>query len=170
MDTLYLAELCRWLTLIVLVAASMAKATDLSGFALSLSKDFYVPDALARPIAVAIVGVEWLAAAGLAVGGASARVAAAVALLLFIVFSLAIATILVEKRRVSCRCFGASSETLSPIDLGRNAVYIGAAGGYLGMDVGPAPGGLAAHLLLAMGAGLCFLVSTSMHDIRNLAR
>ncbi|MDQ3288588.1 MAG: hypothetical protein M3Q42_10095 [Pseudomonadota bacterium] len=170
MDALHLAELCRWFVAVVLLAAAVAKIADLTGFAASLSNGFSVPDVLSRPLAVGIVGAESVAAAGLAAGGESARWAAVVALLLLVVFSLAIGTVLLMKRRVSCRCFGASTQTLSTVDLGRNAIYIAAAAGYLWLEAGRAPGGLAAHLMLALGAGLCFLVSISMQDIRNLLR
>lgn len=171
MDLLHLGALCRWLLIVVLAVAACAKAIDMAGFAASLRDGFSVPPALSRPVAFAIVAAEAAVAIALLRGGAAAQPAAVAALLLFVLFTSAIAYSLLVKRRVACRCFGGASQELSGMDIARNSLYMLAALLYLAAGQSQAvPGGLGAQVLLACAALLLFLVSLSLNDIRNLLR
>jgi hypothetical protein len=172
MDTQQLAYLCRQLVLIVLLVAAYSKSANISAFGASLVDGFSMPAALGRYAALTITGAEWLAAAGLLLGSTWARYGAELALALFIVFTLAVAQVIITRRLVSCRCFGKTAHTLSFIDLTRNSIYITVAASYLalrGSTVGPTDNFLT-QLSLGLVAMLCFLLSANMQDIKNLLR
>lgn len=171
MDPLHVAELCRLLVVIVLVASALAKSANMAAFAASLESDFAVPAALGRPGAIAIAAAEWAAAMAMLSGGDWARFGAGLALVLLVVFTAAVAQVVVMKRRVACQCFGQSGHTLSWLDLARNTIYLVAVAVFLLWGgTTPVPGGLMAQLLMGLAAGVCFLVSISLHDVRNLVR
>ncbi len=166
----YLSELCRLLVLIVLLSAAYAKTMDMTAFAASLSNDFHVPAAFSRQAAFCVVVVEWLAFLAVLLGGSHGRIGAGLALLLLIAFSAVMLEAIVKGRRVVCSCFGRSTHPISSIDLLRNAGYIAAAGFYLVNAPYEMRGGWWAQISLLLAAALCFVVSVSMHEIRNLLR
>jgi len=168
-EAVYLAEACRLLVLVVLVFAAATKSVDIARFATSLTDDFRVPGALGTPLAIAIAGSEWLAAALTLAGGTWARIGVALALLLFTAFTAIVAETVIRKRQAFCSCFGRARHALSTLDLIRNAFYLLACGYYLLQ--GPVPiAGVLAQLALLMVAVLCFLISISLNQIRQLLR
>ena len=170
MEAVYLAEACRLLVLVVLVFAAANKSVDMPRFAMSLTDDFRVPAALGMPLAIVIVGSEWLAAALTLAGGAWARIGVALALLLFVGFTTIVAEAVLRKRVAYCSCFGRARHALSALDLLRNAFYLLAGGYYLFQAPMPLAAGVPAQLALLMVALLCFLISISLHPIRQLLR
>lgn len=166
----YISELCRLLVLIVLLSAACTKMMDIAGFATSLSNDFHVPVAFSKPVAFGVVGIEWLAFLGVLLDGSRGRVGAGLALLIFIAFSAVMLEAIIKGRRVLCNCFGRSKQPISSVDLLRNTGYVAAAGFYLLNAPYETPGGSLAQLALFLAAVLCFLLSVSMHEIKNLLR
>ena len=131
--------------------------------------DFRVPGALGRPLAIASAGSEWLAAALTLAGGTWARIGVALALLLFTAFTAVVAEAVIRKRQAFCSCFGRARHALSTLDLLRNAFYLLACGYYLLQAPVPIAGVLA-QVALLMVAVLCFLISISLNQIRQLLR
>jgi hypothetical protein len=169
-EAAYLAEACRLLVLVVLAFAAATKSVDLPRFATSLKDDFRVHDALGMPLAIVIVGSEWLAAALVLAGGDWARFGAALALLLFATFSAIIAGAVIRKRQTFCSCFGRARHPLSALDLVRNAFYLLACTYFLFRAPTSIAAGAMAQLALLMVALLCFLVSINLNQIRHLLR
>ncbi len=170
MDVVYISELCRLLILIVLVSSAYTKTTDIGSFATSLADDFYVPVAYSRPVALAVAGLEWLAFFSVLSGGSWGRVGAILAVVLFVVFSAVMLEAILKRRRVFCNCFGRTKHPVSSLDLLRNTLYVAASGFYVLNAPYEIPGGLLAQLSLILAAALCFLLSSSMHEIKNLLR
>jgi peroxiredoxin len=105
----------------VFVVAGLAKARDRAGTRAAVER-FGVPQALAGTTALALPVVE-LAIAIALFPAATARFAAAAALVLLVAFSIAIARLLIRGEAVACRCFGSLSEApMSGWTLARNAV------------------------------------------------
>jgi len=170
MEAVYLAEACRLLVLVVLVFAAATKSVDLPQFATSLTDDFRVPGALGMPLALAIAGSEWLAAGLTLAGGTWARLGVALALLLFATFTAIVAEAVIRKRQAFCSCFGRARHALSALDLIRNAFYLLACAYYLFQAPASITAGVLAQLALLMVALLCFLISISLNQIRQLLR
>jgi len=169
-EAIHLAEACRLLVLVVLVFAAATKSVDIPRFAASLIDDFRVPAALGTPLAIAIAGSEWLAAALTLAGGTWARIGVALALLLFATFTAIVAEAVIRKRQAFCSCFGRARHALSAHDLIRNAFYLLAGAYYLFQVPAPIASGVVAQLALLMVALLCFLISISLNQIRQLLR
>ena len=93
----------------------------------------------------------------------------AAAVALFVVFTLAILVALIQRRAVSCNCFGGRGHLISAWDLARNATLIAACGAYLGNVPVAHSLDMAAWLLLSGIAVILFLVSTSLDEIARLA-
>ncbi|HMG46079.1 MAG TPA: MauE/DoxX family redox-associated membrane protein [Allosphingosinicella sp.] len=166
----YLAELCRLYVAVALLAAAIGKAGDLASFRLTIAALLPVPMRRTGPAALAIVATEGLVALPLLAGGPWSRPAMAAAMTLLIAFTVVLFVALVQRKAISCNCFGGGGHMISAFDLLRNAALIAAAGFNLGY--GPAGNvlDLAAGLLLLGIAAVLFLVSTSLDGIARLSR
>jgi peroxiredoxin len=120
-------ELTGWLArtvlAVVFVIAAVAKARDQADTRTSVAA-FGVPDPAAPVVAVLLPIVELTAAALLMVPG-TAVVGAALACLLLLAFTLAVARLLLRGERPACRCFGqVSSDPIGVATLVRNLVLL----------------------------------------------
>lgn len=132
----------------VLAVAGAAKLADRPGGRAAVS-GFGVPAPLAGPIAAALPLVE-LAAAVLLIPSLSARAGAALALLLLLAFSAAIARSIARGEAPECHCFGAlHSEPAGPRTLARNLVLAAAAA----VVLAGGPGASATAWLAGLDAG-----------------
>lgn len=166
----YIAEACRLYILLVLAASVAGKATALEGFRKTIGELFPVPWTWTRAAAFGVIGAEALIALALLAGGAWARLGMAAAFALFAVFTVVILAALVQRRAVSCNCFGGRGHLISAYDLARNAALIGACGTYL-LGAPTAGGlGMGVYLLLFGVAIILFLISTNLDDIALLLR
>lgn len=170
MTATYISEACRLYIVLVLAASVAGKATGLEAFRETIGELFAVPPGWTRAVALGVIGAEGLIALSLLAGDDWARLGMAAALALFAVFSSVLLAALVQRRAVSCNCFGGRNHPISAFDLVRNAMLIGACGAYL--LAAPAAGGLgaAAYLLLSGVAVILFLISTKLDDIAPLLR
>ena len=166
----YLSEACRLYILIVLVAAATGKAVARRDFGDTVAELFHLPERPARAAATLVLAAEGLIALLLLAGGGLARFAIAAALAMFASFSAVILVALVQRRSITCNCFGGRGHRISLFDLGRNAALIAACGVYLGHGPAAQPLAPAVWLLLAGIALLAFLVSTNLNEIALLAR
>ncbi|MBL0311977.1 MAG: DoxX family membrane protein [Holophagaceae bacterium] len=96
-----------WLLGAVMLFAAIPKVIDPPGFAQSVFAYGLLPMALVAPLALALPWLEMLAALGLAFGVAR-RSAAAIVLLLMLVFIGGLGINLAKGNPVDCGCFGAS--------------------------------------------------------------
>ena len=161
----YLAEICRFYVLLVLVAACLGKALAPAELATSIGEISSIRPRLARAAAIGVIVAEGLIALLLGAGGDSARAGMAAATSLFMVFAAAIAAVLIGGRAVRCNCFGAGGHLISAFDLLRNLVLIGACGFYLVQDDRAVAVDAVGFLLMLSVAAILFLVSTGVGEI-----
>lgn len=118
-----LAAVCVW--------AAVAKARDLRGFAAGLYGYGFIPAGLARPAAVAVIGVELLLGAAL-IGNLWPVFASAAALALFVSFTTLMAIRLYRGTAGPCHCFGSDPlEQISVFSLVRSVILASISGACL---------------------------------------
>lgn len=166
----YAAEICRLYVLLLLVAASAGKAVRRESFEGSVAALVRLDPRAARAAAAGVIASEAGIALLLLAGGRPAAAGMAAALLLFTLFSIAIAVALAKGRRISCNCFGGGGGPITGHDLVRNGMLIAAALFYLvqapkvqGLDI-------IAWALLGGTALILLLVSANLGEIAALAR
>jgi len=120
-------EVIGWLARLVVAAvflvAAVAKARDQAGTRTSVVA-FGVPTGAAPAVAVGLPVLELMAAVLILIPD-TAVVGAALACLLLLVFTLAVARLLLRGERPACRCFGqVSSDPIGPSTLVRNLVLL----------------------------------------------
>nr|WP_176903321.1 MauE/DoxX family redox-associated membrane protein [Nonomuraea maritima] len=175
MATVQYAEVaCRILLAAVFLTAAFGKASGKSAwlaFVHSLRRLEQVPGPLLRPVALAVVTTEAVAAVLLLV---PARVAGwagfALAGCLLLAFTLVIGRALKHGNRAPCRCFGASSTPLGASHMTRNLMLTCVA--VLGLVGTSAPGTPEVpYALLAGAAGLVTgILVVAFEDIVTLFR
>lgn len=151
----YLVLACRVLLALVMLAAALGKLRSrdaLTGFRASVHGLGLLPDGWAGPVAGVVIAGELVAPALLAVP-ATTGAGFAVAAVVLASFTAAVLAAVLRRRRVPCRCFGASGRPLGVSHLVRNAALTAAAAGAgwasLGLAQTPLePGGV----VLAIGA------------------
>jgi Methylamine utilisation protein MauE len=135
---IYAAFGCECLLIVVFAVSAAAKLTGKGAFTeFRLATARLVPafSGLARPLAVAVVGVEIATAALLAVP-ATTRAGLVLALVLLGAFTVAIAAALRRGETASCNCFGRSTTPMGARHLVRNALLLTAAGTGLAAGAG----------------------------------
>jgi len=141
---------CRVLIAATFLAAAAAKLRNRSAFITDLSTMAVVPARYLRPVAAATVIAE--AATGpVILAPPTARVGAALAMLLLATFIVVISSVLRRGTPVSCPCFGSSPTPLGVRHLVRNMILLVAAGVSL---AGPAPTAPSVGAAIAAATGL----------------
>lgn len=139
----------------VCLLAGLEKARAPREFIQGVERYRLVPRDLATAIGGGLIAAE-LGLGALLVSDLEPTVAAAAAILLFGVFSAALAVSLARSNRAPCHCFGASElETISPAALVRALTLTGLAAALLALalgDPGPLSGGRIVAGLLMAGA------------------
>lgn len=167
MTAAYLSEACRLYILVVLFASAAGKARALGRFAGTLEELIHLPARWSRSAAAAITASEFLVAVALLAGGPPARYGMAAALAMFLAFTAVLIAALVQRRTVSCNCFGASDHPISAWDVVRNLLLLTACSAWLLMEPPAAAIAPGAWLLLLGAAVAAFLISTNLHRIAH---
>lgn len=167
----YLSQACRLFVAIVLLAAAGGKTLHFARFRDGLAKSFPAMGRASTAAALAIVLAEWIVGALVLSPGMAARTLGLLAALaLFALFATVIAWSLIQDRAIACSCFGASTHRITPYDLLRNLLFIGASA----VAWRHAQAGLtldsAAWAMLAGFAFIAFLIATALQDIALLLR
>src|SRR5579859_4170717 len=110
----------------------------------------------------------------MSVGGPLLLSGFTIALLLLLVFSGALASVIIQGQRLSCNCFGSSEQSITWLDLWRNAGFLLCAALGLGVLVWQ-PGAQAnvdgiEGMILFLGAMVFVLVWTHLRDIVSVLR
>lgn len=116
----------RSLLVVVFGAAAAAKLqtrSEFRSFANSLALSGFVRDAGAVPLALLIVALE-LSSAALLLPGQTVGVGLALSVLTVALLTIGVVGVVLSKREVQCRCFGADGEVLSVRHLIRNVVLL----------------------------------------------
>ena len=125
---------------------------------------------MSRHAAAAIAASELLVALALLAGGTATHRGMAAAMTMFLAFTAVLLVALVQRRTVSCNCFGAGDHPISAWDLVRNLLLIAACAAWLLMGPSAVSLSLGAWLLLAGTAVIAFLLSTNLYRIASLLR
>lgn len=170
MTAFYISELSRLYLVILIFAAVVGKAASFADFRESVAALTGLPAALAHYGAVAVIGSEAATALLLAAGGERSRVGVAASLALFAAFGLVLAVALVQRKSISCNCFGSKRHVISSLDLARNAFLIGVCVLYLLFAPADGTSGIGAYVLLGGAALLLFLATTNLNVIARWVR
>lgn len=165
------AETCRWLVLLALLAAVIGKSLHLRRFRESLEQGFpAIGRRGARLAAGAILAGEGAAGLLMLVGGEASRIGLVMALALFVSLTAVVVGVLATGGTVRCNCFGAGEQRLSGFDLARNLVFIAAAVvGLLGPSDAGAPdaGTFSGVVTIVAVAAMLLLLSLHLRDLAH---
>ena len=153
---------------LLLLAAAWGKGRALGQFRDNLAATFGTGPALAALLAPGIAGAEVLLAAGLLAGGAPGQAALAGSLLLFTLFTAAVAWKYATEDIVKCSCFGDADRSVSGFDLARNLAIIAGIGFSLAVGSGTADVSWQAMFCAAGVATLLAVVLAAFHEIMML--
>jgi len=163
----FVADILRWFTAFVLLAACLGKLRTFDAFRANLAESFHVSPRQAGMLAPAVVGIEALLA--LLVLGPFAQAGMALALLLFAGFTALLTWRLARDGALRCACFGEAECNLSGYDLARNVLVVAAIGLYLPLSfAAPAALPLAATVLAAALASILAVLAIDFHDVARL--
>jgi len=167
MSTPFLADILRFFTAFLLLAAVWGKTRGLSAFRDNLTASFGIPARLGKFAAPSLVAAELLLA--VAILGPFANAGMLAALGLFCGFTALLTYKFLREGAFRCSCFGETGRNLSGLDLLRNLLVAGAIGAWFALADGP---GLAPHTAsLAAGLALVLAVlAVEFHDIVSLLR
>jgi hypothetical protein len=101
----FTSDVARLLLGLVLTAASVSKIFAFHPFAMSLSRLAHVPEYLANPAGAGLIALE-CGTGLLLLSGKSIRIAASVALFLFVAFTVLLSGAIVRGVDLPCNCFG----------------------------------------------------------------
>lgn len=120
----FVAEICRYYLILILVIAAIQKTIYFTDFKQSLSQWFTLPLKAVSTLAFTVVLTEFTLAIGL-ISQQMLPIWLTGCLILFSLFTLLMLNVLIQGRRVKCSCFGpASDRPLMWHDLLRNVVII----------------------------------------------
>ena len=119
-----LVAFCRIIVGFVFAVSFLSKVSDLAMFERTIITFNLVPKQLVRLLALLFLCGELTVVIFAIVGGTFMAPGFVVAGLLLLVFSMALASILVRKIKTSCNCFGPTQKPVSEHDLWRNAGLI----------------------------------------------
>ena len=130
MIAFYILAFCRLVIGLGFLIAFVGKVRNIQSFQQTITHFRLVPTKLSTATAFLILAGELGIIVCMMLGSAFLLPGFLFALILLLTFSSALAIVIVRKQRVSCNCFGVSSQPASPIDLWRNTgLGLCAAGG-----------------------------------------
>jgi len=174
MTQCYVFAFCRVVVGLVFLAAFVGKIRNIPRFQQTITNFQLLPGRLNGPMAFLFIGVELAVLICIAIGHRLLLPGFLLALVLLLLFSLALASVLFRKLRTSCDCFGSDEKPVSPADIWRNAGFLCCALGGCGTlirlpDIETSLTGLE-WLLVGMAAGMFVLVWTQLGEIARLFR
>lgn len=120
----FIAEICRYYLILILVIAAIQKVIYFTDFKQSLSLWFTLPHKAVPTLAFLVVLTEFTLALGL-ISQRMLPIWLAGCLILFSLFTLMMFIVFIQGRRVKCSCFGSASDRpLMWHDLLRNMIII----------------------------------------------
>ena len=123
----YLITFSRLVTGFVFALSVVGKLRDFAAFTASI-KDFrLLPKRLVLPFALIGILLEIAVVIFVAVGNQFLFFGFGIALMLLLIFTVALITLFIRKIKVSCNCFGKTKELVSGYDVVRNIVFIACA-------------------------------------------
>jgi hypothetical protein len=124
MNPTYLLALCSFILGLTFLLSFYRKATDFEEFEYSFEGFQILPNSLICPAAYLVLASELILIGFLALGGAFLIVAFPMALLMLLIFTLAMFSVVVRKIENPCSCFGATDNLISGYDVLRNIGFM----------------------------------------------
>src|SRR5579871_6128532 len=112
----YLLAFCRMATGLVFATAIFGKMRDVAAFQQALYGFHLLSRRLSNLAALLFLGGEVAVVLLLLIGGPFLLYGFALAILLLLIFCMALASVLVRKLHTSCHCFGVSSKPVTHLD------------------------------------------------------
>lgn len=169
----YLAAYCTAVIGLAFTISFIRKLPALPQFEQAVAGFRLLPRRWSKVAALLFLAVEALIPLLMIFGGPFLAMGLILACLLLFIFSIALASVLLRRIRTTCNCFGASGDTVSVYDIGRNVVLIGCA--LLGLA--SLPGGAGLHnfglvewVVILFAAAIPLAILLSMRDIVQLLR
>jgi len=128
----YVLTFCRIAIGLVFTVSFVGKARNVAAFEQSIARFEMLPRWLEKRVAPLFLVAEFGVVALMVGGGDFLVIGFALGTSLLLVFSIAIASVLVRKIRSSCNCFGSDETPVSVHDVWRNAAFILCALGGMG--------------------------------------
>ncbi len=169
---LYLLAFCRAVVGLVFALSSVSKVVNLAQFKQTISSFNLLPSWLSSIAAVLFLYGEFAVVLLVILGGPLLTIGFSLAILLLLLFCIALVSVLVRRIRTSCNCFGPSAKLVSRSDVWRNIGFmLCALGGWEGLGLTKnAQGnlGLFEWILTGLGAGAFVVLWTQLGEIVQL--
>ncbi|GHO46129.1 MauE/DoxX family redox-associated membrane protein [Ktedonospora formicarum] len=174
MTALYIQAFCRIVIGLVFAISSFGKLRDIPKFQRAILGFRLLPRRLSRSIALFFLSGELTVVVFVTLGGPLLLSGFLLAALLLLMFSGALASVLVRRLQTNCNCFGASEKNVSTTDIWRNLGFLICAAGGCGaifwtrnqqMNLGSIE-----WLLASLGALIFVLIWIQLGEIVQLFR
>ena len=115
---------CRIAIALAFVIAVIGKAQDITAFQEAIMDFQLLAPNWSKAVAWVLLGAETCDVLLVSIGGSLLLPGFLLAALLLLTFAVALVLVLLNKRRISCNCFGRSQRRISPYDVVRNVLLI----------------------------------------------
>lgn len=171
---MYLLAFCRVAIGLVFAISSVSKARDVARFQRAVVGFQLLSRQLSNFAAFLFLGGECAVVLLMIIGGPLLLFGFVLALLLLLLFCIALASVFARRLRVTCHCFGASEKPVTLVDIWRNGgLLLCAAGGCEALiwtrGVQERVEGIA-WLLIALSAGAFVMIWIQLGEIVQLFR
>ncbi|GHO90063.1 hypothetical protein KSF_001110 [Reticulibacter mediterranei] len=169
---MFFSAFCRCATGVVFLISFGSKVRDIAQFQRSIVAFRLLSRKLSNTAAILFLGGELAVVLLLLGGGELLLPGFMLALLLLIIFSIALASVIVRKLHISCNCFGSSDQQVTVVDVWRNVgLIVCVLAGYSTTSWSQGSGrilGLGEWLLAAISALLLSLLWLQLSNIVQL--
>ncbi len=128
MNPIFFLALCRFILGLTFLISFYRKATNFEEFKYSFGGFQILPNNLIRPAVYLVLAGELVLVGLFILGGDFLSVAFPVALLVLLIFTVAMLSVIVRKIENPCSCFGATDNLISNYDMLRNLGFMLCAG------------------------------------------
>ncbi|NOK60042.1 MAG: hypothetical protein GFH27_549291n235 [Chloroflexi bacterium AL-W] len=134
--SMYLLVFCRIAIGLLFAISAVSKLRDFRSFSQTITRFRILPGRLNTPAAVIFVAAELAITAMMLIGGMWLWPGFLFAVLLLIVFSVALGSVLARNIQTSCNCFGNTQKPVSMADIWRNIGFtLCAISGWVAMSI-----------------------------------
>lgn len=126
---IYVLAFCRVAIGLIFAISSVGKIRDIARFQQAIQGFRLLPRSLSNLAALLFLGGEIAVVLFLLIGGTLLLSGFILAILLLLIFCVALASVLIRKLHTSCNCFGTSDRPITTIDIWRNMGFLLCASG-----------------------------------------
>lgn len=171
---IYLLAFCRVAIGLVFAISSLSKVRNLGQFQQAIASFRLLPQCLSQLTALLFLCGEFAVVLLVAFGGPLLFPGFALAILLLLLFCVALASVLIRRLQTACNCFGSSEKPVTPVDIWRNVGFLlcAGSGGEALIWMRGTQGDLewVAWLFIALGAGVFVMIWIQLGEIVQIFR